>query len=76
LSFDIKLSSRQRKYGHQVPILFKSESMLYSILAAEMSQLQYEVRLKRMYGAVQISELRALGLNNHRLAFGSYSTYF
>ena len=25
-----------------------------------MFQLQYEVRLKRMYGAVQISELRAL----------------
>jgi len=50
--------------------------MAYSISAAEMFQLQYEVRLKRRYGAVQISELRALGPNNDRLAFGSYSTNF
>ena len=40
---------------------FKSESIPYSISAAEMFQLQYEVRLKKVYGAVQISELRALG---------------
>ena len=49
---------------------------MYSIAAAEMFQLQYEVRFKRINGDVQISELRALGPNNHRLAFGSYSTNF
>jgi len=56
---------------------FKSERIIpYSISAAEMFQLQYEVRLQRINGAVQISELRARGPNNHRLAFGSYSTNF
>jgi len=45
--------------------LLKSENIPNSISAAEMFQLQYEVRLKRIIGAVQISELRALGTNNY-----------
>ena len=51
--------------------------LVFSRCDFKMFQLQVKLPVgNRLAGAYQISELRALGLNNHRLAFGSYSTNF
>jgi len=67
MSFDVKLfhDYASTKYNDKL-LKLESRSIPYSNWAAEMFQMQYEVRLKKGCIAFQISELTALGLKNHQ----------
>jgi len=64
LSFDVKLSSPQRKMENNYKTTQMVEHTLFRQRKCFSCNMKL-VRLKRMYGAVQISELRALGPKNH-----------